>query len=85
MTAAVEIVSPSMCRKTLRMFTSRENFQSSPAIRPFITTPAAATIIISFGWTVIGTAKRWIAAIASHTERTIRVSAFTNPASTPAR
>ena len=32
MTAAVEMVSPSMCRKTLRMLTSPENFQSRAAM-----------------------------------------------------
>jgi len=54
MTAAVESVSPSMWRKTERMLTSPENFQSRPAMAPFIRTPAAATTIIIRGWTVTG-------------------------------
>ena len=53
-TAAVDTVSPSMCRNTLRIFTSPENFQSSPAINPFITTPAAATHIIRCASTATG-------------------------------
>jgi hypothetical protein len=54
MTAAVESVSPAMCRKAERMFTSRATPHSSAAITPFITTPAAATIIISRGCTITG-------------------------------
>ena len=50
-TAAVDSVSPSMCRKTERMLTSPENFHSRPAMAPFINTPATATYIIIFGWT----------------------------------
>ena len=49
MTAAVDSVSPSMCRKTLRMLTSREKRQRRVATVPFITTPAAATYIIILG------------------------------------
>ena len=84
-TAAVESVSPSMCRKTLRMFTSPEKRESSVATVPFIRTPAAATIIISFGWTATGALMRWIAAMAIHADSTTRVRALTNAASTPAR
>ena len=54
MTAAVESVSPSMCRKTERMLTSPENFQSRAAMAPFMRTPAAATYIIRRGWTATG-------------------------------
>ena len=85
MTAAVESVSPSMCRKTLRMLTSPENFQSRVAMVPFISTPAAATYIMRRGWTVTGSARRWMAAMAIQPERTMRVSALTKAARTPAR
>ena len=44
MTAAVESVSPSMCRKTLRMLTSPEKRHSRAATVPFMMTPASATI-----------------------------------------
>ena len=54
MTAAVERVSPSMCRKTVRMLTSLEEFQRSAAMAPFIRTPAAATAIMMRGWTATG-------------------------------
>ena len=84
-TAAVEIVSPIMCTKTLRIFTSRENFQSSPAMSPFIRTPAAATSIMSVGSTRTGCIKRCTAARSSHTDTAMSESAFTKPASTPAR
>jgi hypothetical protein len=84
-TAAVDNVSPSICRNTERIFTSPENFHSSPAIAPFISTPAAATYIIIVGWTVTGAYNLWIAEIPIQAASTIRVSAFTNAASTPAR
>ncbi len=48
-TAAVDRVSPSICRKTLWILTSREKRQRSVATVPFIKTPAAATYIISPG------------------------------------
>ena len=54
MTAAVESVSPAMWRKAERRFTSRATPHSRAAITPFITTPAAATIIISRGCTATG-------------------------------
>ena len=57
MTAAVESVSPAMCRKALRRLTSRATPHSRAAITPFITTPAAATIIMSWGCTADGRAE----------------------------
>ena len=74
-----------MCRNTLRMFTSPLNFHNSAAITPFITTPAAATAIINRGSTVTGCKNLPTADTTIHTASTIRLSAFTNPASTPAR
>ena len=53
-TAAVESVSPAMCRNALRRFTSCATPHSSAAITPFITTPAAATIIMILGSTATG-------------------------------
>ena len=54
-------------------------------MQPFITTPAAATIIMSFGSTATGATKRCSAAMAIHAARTASVSALTKAASTPAR
>ena len=42
------------------MLTSREVVQSRAAMTPFISTPAAATIIISRGCTCTGSLRRWI-------------------------
>ena len=44
MTAAVESVSPSMWRKTLRMLTSPEKRQSRVATVPFIRTPSCGDV-----------------------------------------
>jgi hypothetical protein len=85
MTAAVERVSPSMWRKTLRMLTSPEERQRRVAMVPFMRTPAAATYIINRGWTTTGAARRWMASMAIHAERTMRVRALTKAARTPAR
>ena len=85
MTAAVESVSPSMCRKTVRMLTSEDDFQSIAAMAPFIRTPAAATAIMMRGWTATGATMRWMAASAIQAARKISVSALTKAASTPAR
>ena len=84
-TAAVESVSPAMCRKAERKFTSRATPHSSAAMTPFITTPAAATIIISRGCTTTGVERRWTASTAIQSEMTISVAALTKAASTPAR
>ena len=46
---------------------------------------AAATYIIRRGWTMTGSAKRWMAAMAIQPARTMRVSALTKAARTPAR
>ena len=85
MTAAVERVSPSMCRKTVRMLTSLEEFQRSAAMAPFMRTPAAATAIMMRGWTATGATMRWMAARVIHAARTMSVSALTKAARTPAR
>ena len=85
MTAAVERVSPSMCRKTVRMLTLPEERQRSAAMAPFIRTPAAATAIMMRGWTATGATMRWMAASAIQAARKISVSALTKAARTPAR
>ena len=67
------------------MLTSPENFHSISAMPPFISTPAAATSIIRCGCTTTGVYSRWMAETPIHNESTIRVSALTKAASTPAR
>ena len=67
MTAAVESVSPAMCRKALRRFTSRATPTGSAAMTPFMATPAAATIIMRRGWTATG-AERCTASTAMQSE-----------------
>ncbi len=85
MTAAVESVSPAMCRNALRRFTSRATPHSSAAMAPFIATPAAATIIMILGCTATGELSLCTASTAIHSEMTISVAALMNAASTPAR
>jgi len=85
MTAAVESVSPAMWRKAERMFTSRATPQSRAAITPFMSTPAAATIIMMRGWTATGALRRWMASKPIHNEMAIRVAALMKAARTPAR
>jgi hypothetical protein len=57
---------------------------SSAAITPFISTPAAATIIIS-GLHGDRRERRWTASIAIQSEMTMSVAALMKAASTPAR
>ena len=58
MTAAVDSVSPISCTMALRRLMSRWPRMSSSAIPPFMTTPAAATQIISCAWTSTGFSRR---------------------------
>ena len=67
------------------MLISRELVQSSAAITPFISTPAAATIIMSRGCTWVGALRRWMASMAIQPAMMINVSALRNAAKTPAR
>ncbi len=64
MTAAVESVSPAMWRKALCRLTSLLTPHKSAAMMPFISTPAAATTIMSLGWTATGAERRWMASTA---------------------
>ena len=64
MTAAVESVSPAMCRKALRRLTSRATPHRSAAMMPFMATPAAATIIMRRGSTATGALRRCTASTA---------------------